>query len=108
MNIKAYIDYFDEISDLKRDKQFTLLEQARNEIVGESMFSIFNLVSYFIPLTFVVVALALTFTFYGYSVFGAFISVLVALLLSRVLVTEINAGLMQKGLTKVLSDSSSQ
>ena len=105
MNIKAYIDYFDEIADLKRDKQFTLLEQARDEIVGESTFSIFNLVSYFFPLTFVVIAISLTLYFYGYSIFGGFISVLISLLLSRIAVTEINSRLMRKGLNKVLADS---
>ncbi len=102
MNIKAYLDYFEEISDLPRDEQFTLLDKAHALIQEGSVVSKFSLVSVLVPL-FVILALVGGGTLlFGVSVLVIIMSVVFSLLLSRVIVNELNTSILQKSLKRVL------
>ncbi len=102
MDIKQYIDYFDEISHLKRDEQFTLLERARDEIKVEYKLPIFAILSFFVRLTFVLLFTGGSYLLFGYSSWIIALSLLLALLCSRVIVTEISDSLILKALKKNL------
>lgn len=103
MDIKQYIDYFDELSHLKRDQQFTLLEQARNDIHAGSKFPILGLIPYFVRLIAIVLFAGGSFLFFGYSTWILILSVFLSLLCSRLVITEINDSLMLKALKINLS-----
>ncbi len=106
MDIKQYIDYFDEISHLKRDIQFRLLEQARDEININYKLPILAILSPFVRLTFVLLFTGGCYLLFGFSSWRLLLSLLLGLLCSRVIVTEISDSLMLKALKKNLSSSS--
>lgn len=106
MDIKQYIDYFDELSHLKRDQQFTLLEQARNDIYAGSKFPILGLIPYFVRLIAIVLFAGGSFLFFGYSAWILILSVFLGLLCSRLVITEINDSLMLKAIKINLSKNS--
>ncbi len=102
MNIKAYIDFFEEISELKRDQQFDLLMRARDEILASYRWSVFNMVSLLGPVFSILLIVGTSYFIFGLSILSLFISVIIALLISKVFVTEINSRLLRKGLKKVM------
>lgn len=108
MDIKAYIDYFDEISSLDRNIQFELLEQARNQITENHSFPIFKLTSNLLPLLFVMFITGGVYLLFGVSIVALVIAVVIGLVTSRVAVTEINSHYMRKGLEKVLENNNAQ
>lgn len=103
MNIKPYIDYFDEISHLKREQQFTLLEQARNEVHASSKFPILAFIPYFFRLTFILLFAGGTYLVFGYSSWMLILSFFLGLLSSTLVITEINESLILKALKRNLS-----
>ena len=103
MDIKQYIDHFDEISHLKRDVQFKLLEQARNEINKSYKFPILTFLSYFVRLTFVFLFTYGSYLFFGFSSWILVLSLLLGLLCSRIATTEINDSLISKSLKRNMS-----
>jgi len=105
MDIKQYIDYFDEISHLKRDQQFTLLEEARNEIHASSKFPILTFIPYFFRLMFIILFTGGSYLVFGYSSLVLILSLFLSLLSSRVVITEINDSLILKTLKRNLSKS---
>jgi len=105
MNIKAYIDYFDEISSLDRNIQFDLLEQARNEITQHYSLPIFKLTSNLLPLFFVMLICGGVYLLFGVSILALIIAGIIGLVISRVVITEINSYYMRKGLEKVLENN---
>ena len=102
MNIKTYLDYFSEISDLKREKQYLLLEQACNEACSTLKPLNFSIIAFLIRMIFVLIISRGFYLLFGYSSLLAIVSVLFALLFSRVAVTEINTYLLSKSLKKIL------
>lgn len=104
MDIKQYIDYFDEISHLKRDQQFTLLEQARNDIHARSKFPVLSLIPYVVYLAFIFLFTGGSYFIFGYSGWILLLSLFLGLLCSRVVITEINDSLMLKALRKNLKN----
>ena len=103
MDIKQYIDYFDEISHLKREQQFTLLEQARNDIHASSKFPILAFIPCFVRLAFMVLFVGGSYLVFGYSIWVLILSFFLGLLCSRLVITEINDSLMLKALKRNLA-----
>lgn len=103
MNVKAYIDYFDDLSKLSRDKQFSTIEKARDQVVGKFGFPIFNLISYAIPIMLVMTLGALSYFVLGFSTIGLIVTCVIALLIARVVVNELNVLLLYKEI-KILQE----
>jgi hypothetical protein len=103
MNIKTYLDYFDEISDLPRDEQFTLLDRAHQLIQDEGAISKFTLVSCLGPIMSVAALVSAGILLLGKSILIIIISVVFGLLLSRVVVNELNTSLLSRGLKQVIA-----
>jgi hypothetical protein len=106
MDIKQYIDYFDEISHLKREQQFTLLEQARDNICASSKFPILSFISYFFRLTFIFLFVGGSYLTFGYSSWIFILSIFLGLLCSTLVITEVNESLILKSLKRNLSKKS--
>lgn len=102
MNIKAYIDYFNEISHLKRDQQYVLLEQACDEACSRLKPFNFSFIALFIRMFFIIIISGGCYFLFDYSVLLVIISLFLALLLSRVAVTEINTYFLSKSLKNLL------
>lgn len=102
MDIKEYIECFDEISHLSRDKQFTVLEQARNEIQSNTSLPSFAFIAFIVRVSFIFLFLGANYFLWELSILKFVVSVLLGLLFARVLVSEINSRLMLRGLKRVL------
>jgi hypothetical protein len=106
MNIKEYIDCFDEISSLPREQQFQLLEQAKNEIISNSMINTFTVISCTLPLVFILSISALFYIFMGYSIGLLVTSIFLGLLTSRIAINEINTSLILKKIKEITARKS--
>jgi hypothetical protein len=104
MDIKPYIDYFDEISHLKREQQFTLLELARDDIGTRSKLPILSLIPCCVHFTCLCFFVGGSFLVFGYSGWVLVLSFLLSLLCARFLITEITDALMLKALKRNLGD----
>jgi len=102
MNIKAYLDYFSDISHLKRDQQYVLLEQASNEACLKLKPLNFSIIAFLMRMIFIVIISGACYVFFGYSVLLTIVSIFLGLLFSRVAVTEINTYLLSKSLKNIL------
>jgi hypothetical protein len=102
MNIKAYIDYFSEISHLERDKQYVLLEQACNDACSKLRPFNFSIIAFLIRATFILIISGGCYLLFGYSGLLAIVSLFFGLLFSRIAVTEFNTHFMLKSLKTVL------
>ena len=104
MNIKAYIDYFNEISHLARDQQFLLLEQARNDANTKLKLLNFSLVALLMRITFIIIIAGASYLLFGYSIGVLIASLFLALLLSRIAIAEVNSHLLAKSLKHILHE----
>jgi hypothetical protein len=102
MNIKAYIDQFTEISHLQRDQQFLLLESAFNDASIKLKFLNFYTIALLIRTLFIVILSGGGYLLFGYSAWLLMATVFIGLLLSRVVVTEVNTYLLLKSLKEIL------
>ena len=102
MNIKAYIDQFTEISHLKRDQQFVLLEKASNDACLKLKFLNFSIIAFLIRTIFISLLSGGSSLIFGYSAWLLIVTVFLGLLLSTVAVTEINTHLLSKSLKEIL------
>ena len=102
MNIKAYIDQFSEISHLKREQQFLLLEKASNHASSKLKFLNFSMIASLIRALFIVILSGGSYLIFGYSAWLLILTVFLSLLFTRVAVTEINTYLMSKSLKDIL------
>ena len=102
MNIKAYIDQFSEISHLKREQQFLLLEKASNHASSKLKFLNFSMIASLIRALFIIILSGGSYLIFGYSAWLLILTVFLSLLFSRVAVTEINTYLMSKSLKDIL------
>jgi len=105
MNIKSYIDQFSEISHLKRDQQFLLLEKASNGACSEFKFLNFTIITFLIRAIFLTILCGGSYLLFGYSPTLLIATVFIGLLLSRVAITEINTHLMSKSLKNILLEN---
>lgn len=105
MNIKSYIDQFSEISHLKRDQQFSLLEMASKNACSEFKFLNFSIITFLIRAIFLTTLCGGSYLFFGYSPTLLIATVFIALLLSRVAITEVNTHLMSKSLKNILLEN---
>ena len=94
---------FDDLSKLPRDKQFSTIEKARDQVVGKFGFPIFNLISYVIPIMLVMALGALSYFVLGFSTIGLIVTCVIALLIARVVVNELNVLLLYKEI-KILQE----
>ncbi|QJR80764.1 hypothetical protein CA267_008225 [Alteromonas pelagimontana] len=106
MDIKAYIDHFQEISAMERSQQFDILEQARKEAEAHFHLKALETLQPLIPILLVLAVAALLYVFWSFTSWLPIVALLVGLLISRVLVKELEAHLMAKGLKRVLARSS--
>ncbi|GAA0816545.1 hypothetical protein GCM10009111_16460 [Colwellia asteriadis] len=106
MNIKAYIDYFNEIKSLPRDQQFSLLSQARNDVIDNRVINPFTLITFAFPIFFIALLNTATYLLWGYSIVLMVIAVFIALLISRVVTNEVLDTLLLKSLKQVLAKNS--
>ena len=102
MNIKAYIDYFKDISHLKREQQYDLLEQALNEACSKLKPFNFSIIAFFIRIIFIVIISGSCYLLFGYSALLAIVSLFFGLLFSRIAISEINTSLLSKSLKIIL------
>ena len=103
MDIKQYIDCFDVISHLEREQQFTLLEQARDDISARSKFPILAFMPYFFRLTFIFLFAGGSYLVFGYSSWILMLSFFLGLVFSTLVITEVNESLILKSLKRNLS-----
>lgn len=103
MDIKRYIDYFKEITHLTREQQFTLLEQAHDDLNSISKLPLLVIIPLIIRVTFIALFMGGSYLIFGYSNIGFILSLLVSLLCSTFAITEINESLMLKALKKNLN-----
>ena len=103
MNIKAYIDYFEEIASEPREKQFSLLASAQKEICKRINIRIFDLIAFVIPLLCLSCGISAVALFWQSPIWVLLITGIAMLLVARVIVSELNARLVYKGLKIVLS-----
>ena len=103
MDIKQYIDYFDEISHLKREEQFILLEGARDEIHARLKFPILSFIPGFIRLTLILLFVGGSYFIFGYSAWLLVVSFFLGLICSRIVIIEISDSLMLKAIKRNLS-----
>ncbi len=98
MNIKQYIDYFKEISHLERSIQFKLIEQAQNDIQNKYKFPILDFISFFVRLVCISLFVGGTYFGLGFSSWGLVFPLLLSLLCSRVVTTELTDSIILKAL----------
>jgi hypothetical protein len=102
MNIKAYIDQFNEISHLEREQQFVLLERASNDACSKLKFLNFSMISFLIRTMFITLLSGGSYLLFGYSAWLLIATLFLGLLFSTVAVTEINTYLLSKSLKDIL------
>lgn len=106
MNIKVYIDQFSEISHLKREQQYVLLEKAYKDACAKLKFLNFYLIAFLIRSLFITILSGGSYLLFGYSVWLIMLTIIVGLLLSRIVVTEINTYLLSKSLKEIMLNKS--
>ncbi|MBL4822461.1 MAG: hypothetical protein JKX90_02910 [Colwellia sp.] len=102
MNIKEHIDSFNEISHLKREEQFVLLRQAKNEACSKLKPLNFSIIAFFVRMIFIVIIFGCGYLFFDYSNLLVIVSIFLGLLFSRVAISEINTYLLSKSLNNIL------
>lgn len=105
MNIKAYIDYFGEISELERSQQFTLLERSESHANSRFQLPIFKLVATLVPISVMAIFISVGYLLLALPMWAWFIVIVVALLISRVIVSELNVRLLHTSLVIVLKQN---
>ncbi len=102
MDIKEYIERYDEISHLSREQQFSVLEQARDEIQSNTLLPSFAVIGFIVRVSFISLFLGANYFLWEISTLKFVLSVLLGLVFARVVVSEINGRLMLNGLKRVL------
>ncbi|MEE1674376.1 hypothetical protein SNR37_003815 [Agarivorans aestuarii] len=104
MDVKPYIDYFDEIAHLDREQQFTLLEKAFEQVNGSATLPVLPLLKYSARISFVLIFMAASYLVFGSSTWALVLSALFGLLGARLVITEISDKLIRKALKSLLSE----
>ncbi|MFD2165505.1 hypothetical protein ACFSJY_04435 [Thalassotalea euphylliae] len=98
MDIKLYIDYFDEISHLDRDKQFELLEKAYRDVLASHKVPLFSIIPTMFRLMFLVSMLCASYFFFDMAIWSIVVGTLLGLLMARVAITEVKDSMLKKAL----------
>ena len=98
MNIKAYIDQFDAIRHLPRDRQFVFLDRAQKAVEARFPISLFSLIEIGAPVLSVALIVGAIFLFSEASLLFIGIGIVAGLLLARVVVTELSTSLLRNAL----------
>lgn len=98
MNIKAYIDQFDAIRHLPRDRQFVFLEMAQKAVEARFPISLFAIIEIVGPILSVGLIVGAIFLFSEASLLFIGVGIVAGLLLARVLVTELSTSLLRNAL----------
>lgn len=88
MDIKQYIDYFEEIAHLDRSEQFKLIEQASERVNKRFGFEILNWLPIALRLMFLALFCGGSYLLFGYALWLVLGSALAALIVSKVFITE--------------------
>ena len=105
MNIKAYIDYFSDISDKDRSLQFSLLTRSESHANTRFKLPIFKLLALVVPTVIIAIPLIGGYLLYAPPLWVMIILIIIALLLSRVIVSELNTWILHTSLKAVLKAS---
>ena len=105
MEIKQYIDYFEEISHLERSIQFKLIEQAKKDIKKKYKFPILVFISFFVRLIFILLFIGGSYLGLGLSNVILVLPLLLSLLCSRIVITEITDSIILKALKNNINNS---
>jgi hypothetical protein len=108
MDIKQYLDYFDEIADLDKSKQFVLLAQAYDVAQSQGLGKYFLKLTAILPILSIGVLLGLGYSVFGFSAWLAFFAVIGGLLTARILVQKINETYLYQGLVSVLAQGKAE
>lgn len=101
MDIKQYIDYFDELAHLERSEQFNLLDQACNKL------PYLKFISIVIRLLSITIICGGVYLLFGYSLWLLLGSLLASLIVAKVIATEISDKLIVKQLNQLLATQDS-
>lgn len=101
MDIKPYIDYFDEISHLDRSEQFKLLEQANQQIEQNYKFPILSVLPLGLRLFCLAVFCGGSYLLFGHSLWLLAVAAFIGLIVSRVITSEITDSLLRNALLKL-------
>jgi hypothetical protein len=108
MDIKQYLDYFDEIADLDKSKQFVLLAQAYDVAQSQGLGKYCLKLTAILPILSIGVLLGLGYSAFGFSAWLAFFAVIGGLLMARILVQKINETYLYQGLVSVLAQEKAE
>lgn len=105
MDIKQYIDYFDEISNVARDRQFVLLSNAVSNINKSFRFAILDYIPLFFRVFFIATFMSATYFIITPSIWAMIGAFLLGLLCARIVVTEIMDRLIKQSLNTILKQA---
>ena len=106
MDIKQYIDYFDDISHLERSKQFSLIENACEQVHQKYKFPILTVLPHIIRILMLVIICGGSYVLFAGAVWALVVSFLVGIIVARVVITEIKDSLILKALKNNLQNES--
>ena len=102
MDIKQYIDYFEEIAHLDRDEQFKLIEQASKQVHQRFQFPILNILPIVLRVVFLILFCGGSYLLFGYALWLVLGSALAALIVAKIFITETKDKLLIKELKLLL------
>lgn len=108
MDIKPFIDKFDGISHLPRDKQFDLLTQAVVLTNKQYRFAILELAPQIIRLLFILLFAWLSYTFFDVAMWAFITGIVLALICSRIVIFELTNRLLISALNKIGAETPSK
>lgn len=104
MDIKPYIDYFPEINGLDKQRQFQLLEQARDCAFTPFSLAFFNILSVLVPMLFVLSLGGAFYSTIGYFTGMPLVALVAGMISARVVVSHLRKQLLLKGLMMTLKE----
>lgn len=102
MDIKQYIDYFEEIAHLDRSEQFKLIEQASQRVHQRFKLPILTLLPITLRVLFLLLFCGGSYLLFGYALWLVLGSALAALIVSKVFITETKDKLLLQELKHLL------
>lgn len=103
MDIKPYIDSYEQLKSFPRDKQFDLLEQAVKNIHSHYGFAVLELAPQIIRIIFILLCAAASYTFFDTAMWAFIAGIIVALICSRITISEFTDRVLQKELNRIIA-----
>ena len=98
MNIKAYIDCFEEISALPRDQQFEYLAAAQKSVESSLPLPVFTSIAILSRIIAIGLFGLVLLSFIDFAIWVIALAVVGGLLVARVVISEVNTHLLKKHL----------